>query len=728
MSSAFTAGPRLLGAAIAVASGAFILFSPLSARGAGLLIADGGAGGVLAIEEHSVRVTIDRGLAVTEVSQVFRNTETRQVEALYVFPVPRGASVAEFSMWIDGAEMVGEVIEKERARAIYESYKRKNLDPGLLEQVDEKTFEMRIFPIAAGAEQRVRLVYYQELDVDHDRATYVYPLTTVGRPGLDATVRGSFALTLDVRSDAPIVAVVSPSHGGDLVSSDFSSPGDLAHVWRASLELPEGSVDRDVVVSYDVARPRTGLDAVVSTPPEEDGYLAMTLALGDDLGPAEAGADYVFVLDVSGSMANEGKLLTSRQGLGAFLEVLSSEDRMEVIAFNGHPMPAFERLLEANEGRRAEAQTFLDEQRARGSTDLELALRLAYRYADPDRRLNVVVLSDGLTAIPTRNLASVIAARPASARVFCIGVGNEVDRPVLARVAADTGGLAAFISSGDDLVAQAGSLRRKLLRPAASSVRLRFEGSGVSVGELEPRSLPSLFHGAPIRVYGRYQGGGAVTAVLTADVQGQAIERRFELQLPEAGSGSGRPEIERMWAWHRIARLREVWRDGGAAAEPARDEIIRLGQAYSIATELTSFIVLENDAEYRRWKIERRNVLRIGRDRAAQTEVDASLANVRRRSVEGLGPATRKTTRAEKTPAGVRSPSSLPVARSPLPSRSPSAPTPGSSGRPFFSGGGGGGGPVGPLLVVLVAWVSRRRRRLAPGGIEGEGDPERVAA
>ena len=83
-----------------------------SALAAGLLIADGGLGGVLEIEEHEVRTTINNGIAVTHVTQVFRNTENRQVEALYTFPVPRQASVSNFSMWINGKEMVGEVLEK----------------------------------------------------------------------------------------------------------------------------------------------------------------------------------------------------------------------------------------------------------------------------------------------------------------------------------------------------------------------------------------------------------------------------------------------------------------------------------------------------------------------------------------------------------------------------------------------------------------------------------------
>lgn len=159
-------------------------------KAAGLLIAEGGFGGVLEILEHDVNVMINNGVAVTEITQVFRNTENRQVEALYTFPVPKGASVSNFSMWINGKEMIGEVLEKERAREIYNSYKRKKRDPGLLEQIDYKTFEMRIFPIAAGAEQRVQIAYYQELDFDNDWTTYVYPLATATRSNIDSRVQG----------------------------------------------------------------------------------------------------------------------------------------------------------------------------------------------------------------------------------------------------------------------------------------------------------------------------------------------------------------------------------------------------------------------------------------------------------------------------------------------------------------------------------------------------------
>ncbi len=220
--------------ALAVAAAALLAGQPASA--AGLLIADGGFGGVLEIKDQDVHVTINNGIAVTEVDQVFVNTENRVVEALYTFPVPKAASVSNFSMWIGGKEMVGEVVEKQRAREIYESYKQQRRDPGLLEQVDYKRFEMRIFPIPAGAEQRVKLTYYQELDNDADWATYVYPLTTVSRTGINEKATGHFAVTVDVKSEVPIVGMESPSHADKVV---IAKHGD--HYWRASLESSAGA-------------------------------------------------------------------------------------------------------------------------------------------------------------------------------------------------------------------------------------------------------------------------------------------------------------------------------------------------------------------------------------------------------------------------------------------------------------------------------------------------------
>ncbi len=676
-----------------------LLLAPSLSQAAGLLIADGGFGGVLEIEEHAVRVTINNGIAVTEVDQVFRNTENRQVEALYTFPVPKSASIANFSMWIGGKEMVGEVVEKQRARQIYDSYKQKRRDPGLLEQTDYKTFEMRIFPIGPGAAQRVRVTYYQELDFDADWATYVYPLATVTRRDVDSRTTGRFALTLDARSEVPLVELGSPSHPDAFAVARFE-PGYL----QASLETAEGDLARDVVLAYRASRPHTGVDVITSRQAGEDGFFALSLTAGEELAGSSGGMDYVFVLDVSGSMARDGKLSLSQDSIGAFVETLGPEDRFELITFNVQARRLFGQLRAVDETSRARARSFLGSQQARGGTVLNPALTAAYRYGDPDRTLNVVVLSDGMTEQSERAaLLRLIRERPAGARVFAVGVGNEVDRPLLRRLAQDAGGLAAFLSRGDDFARQAQAFRRKLQHPVATNLAIRFEGDRVH--DVEPPVLPNLYHGMPVRLYGRYRGSGPVKATLTADIGGRTLTREVEVALPKADGGN--PEIERMWAWHRVQRLlSEADRNGSRDAVVA--EIVRLGEGFSIATEYTSFLVLENDAEFRRWKIERRNALRVTRDREQQARLREELAALRRvAATEAAGRSEPAAPTGAAPGAGAR----------PTPSAgAPSTPPRASRSWDIDFGGEGGGGAFDPLSGALAlglagaVWAARRRR------------------
>ncbi len=687
---------------------------PSQARAAGMLIADGGFGGVLEIEEHTADVTINNGVVVTHVTQVFRNTEDRQVEALYLFPVPKAASVANFSMWIGGKEMVGEVLEKKRAREIYNSYKQQRRDPGLLEQVDYKNFEMRIFPIAPRAEQKVQITYYQELDFDHDWATYVYPLSTAPRPGMDSQTRGKFGLTLHVKSQVPIKELESPSHGEEFVVVRHTDS-----YYEASLETDGGDLNRDVVLAYHAARPHTGIDMITSKQSSDDGFFQLTLTAGEELAEAYTGMDYVFLLDISGSMAQDGKLRISRNSIDAFVRELGAEDRFELITFNVAPNTLFNQLQPVTEQSQAEAVDFLRSQQGRGGTMLRPAMATAYKYGDPDRPLNVVILSDGMTEQSERQqLLQLIQSRPSGARVFCIGVGNEVNRPLLSQLAEDAGGLAAFLSDGDDFSRQAESFRRKLLRPAAADVKITFDGGDVC--DVEPKQLPNLYHGMPVRLYGRYRKSGPVKVKLTAEVNGAPIEQAVSLDLADVDPAN--PEIERMWAWLKVNRLLKQADRNGSRTEVI-DEIVRLGEQYSIVTEYTSFLVLENDAEYKRWKIDRRNLLRVARDRRAQQQQLAELRRLREQALTDLGPKVetaaaepQQLVRNDTVNRDVSLPSNTaPVVQPPRRSRDvnfgPSVP------------GGGALDPLSGGIALALAglgFAARRRRKSVPHDEQGD--------
>ena len=136
--------------------------------------------GPLRIALHKVDVSVDNQVALTKVEQVFANDHPVQLEAHYIFPVPKGATIIDFSMTINGKLMRGELLEKNRARKIYEGIVRRSRDPGLLEHVGKNIFRVRVFPILPRSTQKIELTYTERVNYDRGVCRHVYPLLVPG--------------------------------------------------------------------------------------------------------------------------------------------------------------------------------------------------------------------------------------------------------------------------------------------------------------------------------------------------------------------------------------------------------------------------------------------------------------------------------------------------------------------------------------------------------------------
>src|SRR5438552_18181611 len=98
-----------------------VLLAAAPAQARGLLIPTEKKLPPLAMLNHQVEITIEDQVAVTKVEQTFRNHTDRELEATYIFPVPKGASVRKFAMWVNGSKVEGELVEADKARQIYTS-------------------------------------------------------------------------------------------------------------------------------------------------------------------------------------------------------------------------------------------------------------------------------------------------------------------------------------------------------------------------------------------------------------------------------------------------------------------------------------------------------------------------------------------------------------------------------------------------------------------------------
>ncbi|MHC4849283.1 MAG: VIT domain-containing protein, partial [Planctomycetota bacterium] len=108
----------------------------------------------LSVGYHKVSVDIRDQIARTTIEQSFVNSTKNTLEGVFYFPLPADASISGFGMWIGNELVEADIVEKQRARAIYEDILRQRKDPGLLEWSGGNLFKARVFPIFPHSEKR----------------------------------------------------------------------------------------------------------------------------------------------------------------------------------------------------------------------------------------------------------------------------------------------------------------------------------------------------------------------------------------------------------------------------------------------------------------------------------------------------------------------------------------------------------------------------------------------
>lgn len=644
------------------------------ARAAGLLKAVGGGDLPVRIVSHRADVTINNGFARTEVDQVFANDGDRDYEAVYTFPAPQSASLSEVSLWIDGREVIGEVVEKERARKIYQQQKAAGNETALAEKNDYKTFDIAVGKVPAGGEARVRLVYYQPLTIDQNVGRFVYPLAegNVDEERLafwqvDDKVSGGFSFHLQLKSAFPVRDIRLPGYQNEATIQRAGGVGEGAgEVWDVSLERPEGgSLAKDIVFYYrlDDAVPARVELIPYRADPAQPGTFMVVVTPAADLQPISEGSDWIFVLDVSGSM-DGGKLATLAEGVGRSLGKLNPRDRFRLITFNNEARDLTGGYVTASP---ANVQTWLGRVKALkagGSTNLFAGLELGYRGLDADRTTGVILVTDGVANVgPTGHAAFLKLLRSQDLRLFTFVMGNSANRPLLERLAKESGGFAMNISTQDDLTGRMLQARNRMSHECLHGVELKIHGE--KVRELTPAKPGSLYLGQQLVMFGRYTGSGAATLELKAKVSGQERSWTTTVNFPELDRDN--PELERLWALSRIDGLMARVREEGES-EQLRSQIVALGTGYSLVTDYTSMVVVRDEV-FENQGIARRNAQRVSTERQAQqARATAPVKNYAVKRDQGGGMFH-----------GRRSP-------------------------------GLGSGPVGPLFVGVLAWLNRRRR------------------
>ena len=540
-------------------------------------------------------------IAQVTVEQVYRNEGEHTLEAMYLFPASTRAAVHAMTMTVGDREIAAEIREREEAREEYEEAIEKGKTASLLEQQRPNVFQMMVGNILPGDEISVELMYSELIVPEEGSYEFVYP-TVVGprytgpndsdadgprswtaQPTLHEGEEAFHTTGIDValHSGIPLAEVHSPSHTID-VEFDGRARNATVHVAEAA---DQG--DRDFVLRYRLAG-----DAIQSGlmlyPGEDEGFFLLMVEPPERVAAEQVvPREYVFILDVSGSM-NGFPLEVSRSVMRTLLPTLRPEDRFNVMLFaGGNQVLAEGGALPATRENVSLALTWIEGIQGGGGTELLPAMRRAVELPRPEGMSRIlVVATDGYVTVE-RQTFDLIRENLGDANLFSFGIGSAGTRFLIEGMAhAGRGEPFVALDAGEG-EETADRFVDYVSSPVLQGVDVEF--AGLDAYDVEPEALPDLFAARPVIVWGKYRGRprGEIT------VRGHAAGGEFEarVDLADAVISEEAEALRYLWARERVRQLVDL--DGIDGQEVHREDVIQLGLDYHLLTDYTSFVAVD---------------------------------------------------------------------------------------------------------------------------------------
>ena len=560
----------------------------------------------LTVGYHHVSIDIRDQIARTVIEESFVNRTDSVLEGVFYFPLPQDASISGFGMWIGDQLVEADVVEKQRAREIYETIKSERRDPGLLEWSGGNIFTARVFPIPGNSEKRIKITYTQVLPLRGNRYRYSYGLQS---ELLKQHPLRDLKIDLKVNSAVPLKSVSSPTHAARVAKTEHSGHIEFTaqeytptRDFEAVIEV-EGKQSDIVVIPH--RRGDDGYFMVQLTPQVPGGS---SLDLDRPLIPNGEPLRLLLLADTSASM-DRGQRATQNAVLAALLGALTPKDTINVAACDVNCDWIFEQPVPATAANIATVRQVLSKRSSLGWTDLDKAFASAMKMSTAGT--HVVYLGDGIV---TTGDADPAAFAKRLQRLYdgktgtfhAITVGSSYEPAALKAIASLGGGSVRRVSGEQGPQNVALELLSEIATPALRDLKVEF--TGLRTARVYSRDLPNVAAGTQQILLGRYLPEGKDQAgeiVVTGMLGNKPVRFTSKITLKDAEAGNS--FIPRLWARMHLDMLLEQ-----GTSDAIKQDIIALSEEYQIITPYTSFLVLESDADRERFSVKRRFQMRDG--------------------------------------------------------------------------------------------------------------------
>ncbi len=555
----------------------------------------------LPLKSTSAVANISGVIADVTVTQVYKNEGKKALEAIYIFPASTRAAVYGMKMVIGKRVIEAKIKKRDEARRDYEDAKRQGKSASLLEQQRPNVFQMNVANIMPGDEIRVELKY-TELLVPTDKVyEFVYP-TVVGPRYSNKPADGAlpsdkwvqnpylhegekppctFDMIVNITAGMPIKGLSSVSHK---INTAFSGPS----VAKVTLDRSDrNGGNKDYILRYRLAGDKIQSGLLLYEGEKENFFLYMLQPPGKVKTAQIPGREYIFVVDVSGSM--HGFPLNISKGLlRNLIGNLRPTDTFNVLLFSGGSKLMSEKSVAATKENIDNAINVIDRQHGGGGTELLPALNRVLKLPRLENySRSIIVVTDGYVMVE-EEVFDLIRTNLNDANMFAFGIGSSVNRHIIEGMAHVGMGEPFVITKPADAPAQAERFRALIESPVLTKVKVNF--NAFSAYDVEPPSVPDVLADRPVVIFGKWKGNAKGTITVT----GTSGRGKFTQSVDIAAARPMKENValRYLWARHRITLLSDYNKLRSNVKRVK--EVTDLGLTYNLLTAYTSFVAVDN--------------------------------------------------------------------------------------------------------------------------------------
>ncbi|CAM4961096.1 unnamed protein product [Rotaria socialis] len=439
------------------------------------------------LKQVSVEAYIKSFAADVTIKQIFRNDETKPIEAIYCFPIEEQAAIYSFVARIDEREIVAHLKEKKEAQREYIDALQQGHGAYLLEQ-DEKSqdnFVINVGALPAGKECHISISYVSELDLvqNGSKIRFVIPTTIAPRYNPD---KGGISAPSDTTSKYVQTTQYTVEFHCRVTKANVSRVSSTSHPIKIDLaqedvyviEFAQQSthLDRDILLDIELVNNHSNTIVAVEpgavmasfTPTEEDCQRAMN--------NTEMTNEFIFVVDCSGSMEDENKIGLAREAMLLFLKSLPVNCHFNIIRFGSNHRALFNEITAIyNEENSQKAEQLTKQLKADlGGTELLQPLQWLEKHSPRQGRARqIFLLTDGEIS-NVNEVLDLCRTMATSTRIFSFGLGHSPSRSLVKGLARATNGRFVFIPPNTSVDVHVGEQLQKALQSCITNIKVKW--------------------------------------------------------------------------------------------------------------------------------------------------------------------------------------------------------------------------------------------------------------